>query len=115
MGWDAGDLVVAYNISVGNTGNGFSQNNGVRTTFYHNTTALNGSEGFSGLDSTAIVTGNIAAETVRHSGSTVGHNGNSWDISVGTTPTFISIDTSSDDYYKPPIGNVFDNIGAYAA
>lgn len=108
------DHIFAYNISVGNTAAGFAGNNGVRTFLYHNTTALN-SVGFDDFDSTAIITGNISAETVRYTGSTAGHSGNSWNISAGTVPSFISIDPSNDEYYKQPPGNVFANIGAYAA
>lgn len=108
------DQIYAYNISVGNTGAGFAGNNGVRTLMYHNTTSGN-AEGFTDFDSTARLIGNIAAETSRYSGSTAGHSGNSWNVSVGTTPTFISTNPSSSDYYKPPAGNVFEDIGAYAA
>lgn len=108
------DHIFAYNISIGNTGSGFAGNNGVRTYLYHNTTALN-PVGFDDFDSTTRLVGNIATETVRYSGSTAGHSGNSWDVSVGTVPSFISIDPSNDEYYKPPSGNVFANIGAHTA
>lgn len=108
------DHIFAYNISVGNKSSGFAGNNGVRTLLYHNTTALN-PIGFDDFDSTTRLVGNIASESTRYTGSTSGHSGNSWNISVGTTPTFISTNPSSSDYYKPPVGNVFEDIGAYAA
>ncbi len=109
------DHVFAYNLAIGGTGNGFSQNNGVRVTFYHNTSALNGGEGFSDLDSTAIVTGNISADTVKFSGSKAGHSLNSWDVVNGPEPDFISTTIGSSFYYKPLSGHMFANIGAYAA
>lgn len=106
--------IFAYNISVGNRASGFEQSLSLGTTLYHNTSALNGDGGFMWLSPTAIVTGNISADTVKFTGSKVGHSLNSWDVVNGPEPDFISTTVGSAFYYKPPAGHMFANIGAYA-
>ncbi len=106
-------VVARHNISYNNKTNGFSYNAGKEVLMEYNTAYENGLRGFATGDDT-IVSNNIASRNRQEPSLYGSQTNNSWDR-AGQVVFINSTNPELIDFLRPVTGDVFEDIGAYAA